>query len=571
MAMRVIEGSNCVASVRVSTSKQSQEGESLNVQEGILRKVAAEMGLHIVPDGKVWHESFSGRKAIRPIYEEIKTFIKTHPGRVKYYLFRSIDRFTRGGTYSYETMKRELIELGVEMIDTNGIIQPQMNTLADLGLEYDWSRYSPSAITESVMAHTANAEVRDILTRLIGQEIRLRREGYKIRPATDGFKNQKIYVGGKKRTIEVPDPERAKYFIEIFNLRALGTSSDDEIVQKVNAMGYRSKVRNKWDKNHETIVAHSGGLPLTIKQLQRIILKPIYAGIICEQWTNHLPIKAQYNGLVSVDTFNGANRGKIHIDYRDDSDIKILYDYYPEKNVKRRMRDNPLFPYKWAVLCDECGKPFLGSSPSGKSGKGFPTYHCGRKHQYIGITKKTFDDNVENFINNLEFDPDCLNSWEASFLNKFREREKEIVTSSADIHRSIAELKGEQASKIAAIVGSNSLVVKRKLEEEVDALETQIGEAKDVRNKLEITESDIKAFVKKAKYMMEHPAEMLLNAENPLTQRALFGLVFEEMPRYTEIINGTPKLTWVFKLSSKFIGNKSQLVAPAGIEPAFAP
>ena len=49
------------------------------------------------------------------------------------------------------------------------------------------------------------------------------------------------------------------------------------------------------------------------------------------------------------------------------------------------------------------------------------------------------------------------------------------------------------------------------------------------------------------------------------------GLVFEETPTYTEILNGTPKLTWIFKLSSEFATKESQLVAPRGIEPRFTP
>ena len=92
------------------------------------------------------------------------------------------------------------------------------------------------------------------------------------------------------------------------------------------------------------------------------------------------------------------------------------------------------------------------------------------------------------------------------------------------------------------------------------AYKTQKRATRGVRNQLELTEGDIKAFVRDAKEMMEHPAEMLLNAENPLTQRALFGLVFETTPTYDEIVNGTPKLTWIFKLSERFLENKSQVV-----------
>ncbi|MEI9932638.1 MAG: hypothetical protein WDM89_19415 [Rhizomicrobium sp.] len=49
-------------------------------------------------------------------------------------------------------MKRELTRRGVELVDSYGLIQPTRNTLEDLGFEYDWSRSSPSEITEVVVA-----------------------------------------------------------------------------------------------------------------------------------------------------------------------------------------------------------------------------------------------------------------------------------------------------------------------------------------------------------------------------------------------------------------------------------
>jgi hypothetical protein len=38
------------------------------------------------------------------------------------------------------------------------------------------------------------------------------------------------------------------------------------------------------------------------------------------------------------------------------------------------------------------------------------------------------------------------------------------------------------------------------------------------------------------------------------------SLFFEEMPTYTEMLNGTPKLTRLFKLSDEFKSNKGQFV-----------
>jgi hypothetical protein len=83
-------------------------------------------------------------------------------------------------------MKRELASRGVEMIDSYGVIQPVKNTLADVGFEYEWSRQSPSEITEVVLATTSKQEITTILTRIIGQEIRLTQRGYKIRAPEDG-------------------------------------------------------------------------------------------------------------------------------------------------------------------------------------------------------------------------------------------------------------------------------------------------------------------------------------------------------------------------------------------------
>ena len=51
----------------------------------------------------------------------------------------------------------------------------------------------------------------------------------------------------------------------------------------------------------------------------------------------------------------------------------------------------------------------------------------------------------------------------------------------------------------------------------------------------------------------------------------VFSLFFDELPTYSEIISGTPKLAFVFKLSDDFKKDKSSIVTPPGIEPGFTP
>ncbi|MDE1945462.1 MAG: recombinase family protein [Patescibacteria group bacterium] len=238
---------NCVYDCRVSGLKQAQEGESLEVQEAAVRRLAEAKGWHIV---RGWVITKSGRKKSRDYFLEILQFIDDHPKTIQYYLFRSIDRFTRAGSADYEWMKSELARRGVQILDTNGVIQPSRNSLEELGIEYEWSRTSPSAVAEIVLAHTAGDEVHNILTRMIGQEIRLTQDGYRTRCPVDGYVNEKIFIEGtgKKKTIQVPDPKRAPYFRAMFDLRARGLA-DEEIVVQVNALGYRTPLRNRWNKD----------------------------------------------------------------------------------------------------------------------------------------------------------------------------------------------------------------------------------------------------------------------------------------------------------------------------------
>jgi site-specific DNA recombinase len=537
----------CVIDCRTSTRKQKNEGESLEVQVGICRRIAQDRGWSIREE---WALDFSGRTDVMVFREQLE-FIDANPRLVQNYLFRAIDRFTRGGSLRYEQMREELARRGVQMVDSYGIIQPPTNTLEDLGFEYDWSLLRPSEITEVVLATTAKQEITTILTRMIGQEIRLTQQGFKVRRATDGFQNKKIEVGTKKKVIEVPDQERAKYYITMFEDRAAGILTDKEIVHKVNAMGYRSRIFRRWDKKHENIVGQIGGNLLTVKWFQQIICRPIYCGVKVEKWTKRLPVKAQYPGLVSIDTFNRANRGKVFIREGADGSLVMLYDYYPERKIERKTRYNPDFLYKNVILCPECNKPFTASWSRSKSGKRVPYYHCERGHRRVGLRRNDLDTSVTKFITSLRFKPEVIRSMRAVFLDRYRERQSEVIEEASQIGHSVADLEARKAQAVRSYIAATSEFLKSEIEKQVEVLAMEIGNAQTVRNTLEVTERDIERFVRRVERIMEHPCELLLKPENMRQQASQFSLVFETLPTSKEMLSGTPKLSWLFEVSSK--------------------
>ncbi len=558
------ENKNCLIYCRISSAKQAQQGESIGDQEKICLSIAERNTFKVL---KVFKEQFSGRKDDRPVIDDIFSFIKKSSQKVNILIFRAIDRFTRGGTLGYENLKKRLADYGVELIDSNGIIQPSKNTLEHLGIEYDWSITRPSEITELVMAQQGKNEVNQILTRMIGAEINLVREGYKIRPANDGFINSKKFVDGKKKVIQIPDPNRADFFIKIFDMSA--THTDQEIVDYVNAMGYRSKKQIRWSKSKDKIIGSRGGIKLTVKQLQKIRQRPIYCGVNTEKWLVD-PIRTQYKGLVSIDCFNKANKGKVFVEEKKDGSIGIHKDYNPHK--LKRMKDNPIFPHKEVVLCPVCHKPFLGSTPKGKSKKGFPTYHCARNHGYYGVNKNEFEKQLTSFVSKLKYEnKDFIKSLEVTLMNKYLEKEKEIGEFSVKVGATVAELESEKKQKIEAYTSTGNEIIRAELEKQINDIHQKIEKTREQRNGLEIQENDIHSFVRYVKELMEHPVEMLVKQDDIHALKGLFSIVFDELPTYEEIVNGTPKLSLVYKLSEEFETNKSLSVTPRRIELRFKP
>ncbi len=288
--------------IRVSTSKQADEGESWELQEFKGRKFAEEHGFHIA---KVFKEPYSGRKQDRPVLNQIFREIEKKPGSIEAVIIPEIDRFTRGGSYWYEFFKNRLLKNGVELIDVAGVIQPVRNTLESHGFEYDWSRVSPSRTSETMAAENAREEVTKILTRTIGQQIKLVGEGYRTREAPLGFRNKKIEdEDGKKKTILVPHPQEAPWIETMFQLRAEGILSDEEICDHINALGFRTRIRKRREKFTRKPIGIIGGKQLTPKLLQKLISNPNYCAIILEKWTRYQPVKAPWSGLISIETFN---------------------------------------------------------------------------------------------------------------------------------------------------------------------------------------------------------------------------------------------------------------------------
>ncbi len=557
---------------RISSNKQGLMGDSPEDQEQqISRRVSqfsASISTKIIIKANFdLVESASGEIDTQPILKALE-FCRNPNNKISYAFIKSIDRGTRGGATIYGQLKSQFAKYGVQFIDVYGVISTQkVNTLDHLGLSYNWSEFSPSYITELLEAERAKGEVRDILTRMIGAEVRYVRMGYRVRPAPMGFQNKKIETTHGLRVILSPHPTEASWFIKMFELRVQGILTDIKIVEQLNALGYKSRIRKIHDKNDkQKIIGHSGGKPLTVKQLQRYIQNPIYAGINDEKWSNGNPIKCKFDGLVSIDTFNKANRGKITI-IEDGEDVKIYKGKVPLWRL-RKQKENPLYPYKQYILCPKCKQPLLASGSRGKAGKHYPAYHCSRKHKYYRVPRKDLEATVESYTEHVEFDDGFVGDFKKIFLEEWDKRERQVSNDTIKLNQRLIELEHEINEIKDKIKILSSITTIKLMEADIDRLESEKANLMGIRERKDKEQINIKILINYTQYFMEHLKDLLFGSPNPFQNAAMFGLLFEDLPTYEELENGTPQLAPIFKLNEAYKTSKSQSVSPEGFEPS---
>ena len=524
--------------IRVSSDKQGLDGDSPEAQREQGEAYAKAHNIVITETiillESASHETQPMQKVIDACKDKSKGF--------QVVLIKSIDRFTRGGGDYYSPLKRQLTRLGIALEDMYGVIgKQQINTLEHTGFKYYWSEFNPTQKSEYLEAERAKDEMRDIMSRMIGAEIRYTQLGYWMRRPHYGFRSVKIDTKNGKRTILKPDRNEAKFIIKLFEMRAAHVYTNQQIADELNSMGFRSRVtivRDKYDRTK--IKRQIGGRKMTAKMIDQYTSKLVYCGIIKEKWTHDKPVKAQFDGLVSVDLFNEANRGRVFVEVDSRDNITIKRKAVPD-HLKNKQVYNPDYPYKQVVACPKCGKTLSGSATRGKLGKHYPAYHCSRDGHYFRVSKPEFDKTIEDFVRAITIKPEYVDDVIAAIAELWRERQ----TGQIDANRQRLEHRDSLQSQIKATVNRMRIVTSetalKYLEEDIVSVEKELAELDEEIARQPNLQAEFDQVLQYAKYILEHLSELLLDLCNPLRKAAFFGAIFNKLPTYEQINFGTHK------------------------------
>ncbi len=554
---------NAVGAIRVSSTRQGTEGDSPEAQKEQIERFAAGKGFAIK---KFFVFMESASKEQQPMQEAID-YCKDSGNRISHFIIKSIDRFTRGGSLPYDLLKSQLVDSQVKLIDIYGIIgSNQVNTLEHLGVEYKWSIYSPSKKSEILEAERSKDELRDIMTRMVGAEIRYTRLGYWMRQPPYGYLSQKAETSHGKRTVLVPHPVEAKYILEMFRLRAEGQHTDEEITHIINDLGYEGR------KQRGASRTMSQKARLNSKHLWRLARNPIYAGVNIEKWTGGKPIKCAFEGLVSIETFNRANKGKRAIIERPDGKITVQDTKHPRHSTEKGTRSAD-YPFKKFVMCPECDKPLLGSASRGGNGKLYPAYHCNKRGHSFRVSKKELEDQVDQFLANLELSSESIEPFlktTEKTWQRIQSRHNDRINS---LEKQLFSLREEVQATVQKLKYLNNESAIKYMEEELVRLESEISK---LEAKKEAAESqkpkDIGRFKACLKHLVEHYDQILKNQMDPVKKAKFFSLLFDKSPTYEDLKGRTDKnrisqvLNPIFALN---FNKRYQMVTPRRIELRF--
>ena len=560
---------NAVGAIRVSSVKQGTEGDSPEAQKEQIERFAASKGFNIK---KFFVFMESASKEQQPMQEAVN-YCKDPKNGISHFIIKSIDRFTRGGSLPYDLLKSQLEARKVKLVDIYGIIgSNQVNTLEHLGVEYKWSIYSPSKKSEILEAERSKDELRDIMTRLIGSQVRYARLGYWVRMAPYGYMNHKIDTPHGRRTILIPHPTESKHIIKLFKLRASGQHTDEEIAASINAMGYCGRQNSKASSRHKLTTSRvMDKVYLDTKTLWCLVRHPVYAGINNEKWTDGKPIRFAFKGLVSVEIFNRANRGRRKI--IENKDGKISIEDHMEKRYTTKGHRSAEFPFKKYVLCPHCEKPLMGSASRGRSGKLYPAYHCNRgKNHNFRVSKQELEDKVDAFFGHLRLSPEHIDKVFGLLENTWQQLETQHNEQIAQLDHRLAALQGEIDTDLQKIKMLDNPSTIKYMENDITKLEEETIRVEAQKQVIQMKKPyDIQSIKNKLKHLFEHLDTTARNQMDGIKKARLFGLLFDKLPTYAQLnlrTAGGPILTGVNPIFLPKFEPESCLAGETGFEPA---
>lgn len=550
---------NVIIYCRVSTDKQSKTWESLESQEEQCRLYCKRNDYQVLG---VFAEQFTWTKDKRPKVQEALEFIKNSELQIDHVIVLKIDRVSRWWILIHDSFKNQFKALWVTLKDTYWVIWEDKNVIEIEWIntdKYNWAKNNSNQIAENVTVMMSENERNTILQRLLWQAIKNNMRWYKVRNSEYWYKNQKIMTEFWKKTIQIENPDESKYIKKMFELKQRWDLTDKEITDEINLMWYLSRKKVKWNKEKTEIIWNIWWIKLSVGQLQKYIKMPIYAWVICEEWTGNKPIKAPYNGLVSIETWNIANKWRIKINELSNDEIEIVhFDWEKQLEtpvIQKHRNYNPEYPYWKFLKCPKCWGHLTAEKSRSKNWNYHHYYSCRgkkwEKHKNYYLRRDETNEYIVNLFSELKFDKNLIRLFNHISKEVFEDRKNINIDDRKQVLQNIKELESKKDLILTNI---------QKFINYPDLLEAQNQELLKIKeeiNQLEIKKEKVwktmwlKRFQDCSKKILEHLDKLVIQRENPVMIQLIFEIIYDWNIEFEKIQSRTPITKEFLALNTK--------------------
>ncbi len=170
-----------------------------------------------------------------------------------------------------------------------------------------------------------------------------------------------------------------------------------------------------------------------------------------------------------------------------------------------------------------------------------------------------FETTVANSLEQLQAKPGFLPMFREVVREVWVRKNRSAKEDGEQVSKHIESLRHRQNSLLDRIPLCKTLLVQEKLEDQISELEAAIKSAEKQMCSTGIQEGEIDAYFQIAKKLMEHPKEHVFNAPTKEKLEKLWGFIFKSRPAYTDLTDGTPDLTLIYRLNRDFGSNEKLL------------
>ncbi len=519
---------NVVLYCRVSTDEQADSGFSLNYQEGWLRDYCERYGFNII---QVFIEDHSARNFNRPVWNDLKKFVKTNKGTVDKILFTRWDRFSRNIEQALGVI-REFNNWGVEINSSDQYIDLEN---------------SDNKLMLSIYLTAGEVERDKISQRTTAGTYQAKLEGYYAHRPPYGYST----IGGKRKALKggvqakrsqlLPNDE-AKFVTMAFNEVAKGIEPVEIIRKRLNAEGMK----------------------LRKSSFSRMLKNIVYAGKIEVPAYKKIPAKlvdGKHEPLIDLDTF---------------LKVQKIFKIKRWRNLGNNLKHND-FPLRNFVVCDCCGEPLTASYSRGR--KGTYGYYHGRHTCKARVKKESAEVSIETLLRSIRIAPNIKDLFADVLKDSTAEAKGLKNNSIAQKKKRIEEINSQlnyaddQFLEKKMPADRYGLIVKR-LSHEVTTLNLEI-------EALQQTTSHLDVNVKAGLHLLENLDQFYASCDID-GKRMLLGSLFTDKlvlgknecrtAGMNEVLKLLTNIHEGFELSNKKklseFDSFSTLVPGAGIEPA---